>query len=153
VELGTKSNWTLLGVPGHSDLDVYYGWYDDVQKNDTIPVIDSLTPQFVAITFNAARASIKGLEFQSTFVPDENFEINTYFSYTDASYSKFLLPAYISTFLPPAPELDHAGNPFSYTPKEKLGIQPRFHIPVATTLGMPFVSAAVYWQSSEWFTD
>lgn len=158
VELGTKNNWTILGVPGRTDFDVYYGWYDDVQKNDTIPVLvdqggTPLPPQFVALTFNAARATIKGLEFQSTIIPDENFQINTFFSYTDASYSRFLLPAYISNYLPPPPDLDHAGNPFSYTPKEKFGIQPRFHIPVDTSLGMPFVSAAVYWQSTEWFTD
>jgi iron complex outermembrane receptor protein len=154
VELGTKNNWTILGVPGRTNLDVYYGWYDDVQKNDTIPVNDTgAPPAFVALTFNAARANIKGLEFQSTFIPDDNFELNLFFSYTDATYSKFLLPEYISNFLPPAPDLNHAGNPFSYTPQNKLGIQPRFHIPIDTGLGMPYISAMAYWQSSEWFTD
>lgn len=154
VELGTKNNWTILGVPGRTNLDIYYGWYDDVQKNDTVLVINQNTQQFAlaALTFNAARANIKGLEFQSTFVPDDNFEVNVFYSYTDASFTKFLLPEEIYNGVP-VNILDHAGNPFSYTPKQKLGLQPRFHVPVDTSLGMPYVSAVLYWQSAVLFTD
>ncbi len=104
VELGTKNNWTILGVPGRTNFDVYYGWYDNVQKNDEIPIelilpnpggpalppITEIEP--AALTFNAARAHIKGAEFQSTFVPDANFEVNVFYSYTDATYDKFVLP-------------------------------------------------------------
>jgi iron complex outermembrane receptor protein len=133
---------------------MYYGWYDDVQKNDTIGVENlNEPPEFVALTFNAARATIKGLEFQSTFIPDDNFEVNLFYSYTDATYDKFLLPEYVSNYLPPSPDLDHAGNPFSYTPQNKLGVQPRLHIPIDPALGAPYISSAVYWQSTEWFTD
>jgi iron complex outermembrane receptor protein len=163
VELGTKNNWTILGVPGRTDFDVYYGWYDDVQKNDIVAVEQELTtPPYlevepIALTFNAARANIKGLEFQSTFVPDENFEIGVFYSWTDATYSKFLLPQAI--LIDPLGnqtvegDLDHAGNPFAYTPENKLGVSPRFHIPIDASLGAPFLSAQLYWQSSEWFTD
>jgi iron complex outermembrane receptor protein len=86
VEVGTKNNWTIFGVPGRTDFDLYYGWYDDVQKNDIVAVEQELTtPPYVevepiALTFNAARANIKGLEFQSTFVPDENFEVGVFYS-------------------------------------------------------------------------
>jgi iron complex outermembrane receptor protein len=154
VELGVKNNWTILGVPGRTNFDMYYGWYDDVQKNDTIGIENlNAPPDFVALTFNAARATIKGLEFQSTFIPDDNFEVNVFFSYTDATYDKFLLPEYVSNYLPQSPELDHAGNPFSYTPQDKLGVQPRFHIPIDPALGAPYISSAIYWQSTEWFTD
>ncbi|HWY14587.1 MAG TPA: TonB-dependent receptor [Rhizomicrobium sp.] len=163
VEAGTKNNWTILGVPGRTDFDLYYGWYDDVQKNDLVAVEQELTtPPFiqvepVALTFNAARATIKGLEFQSTFVPDDNFEVNVFYSYTDASYSSFVLPQAILIDLAgnqtELGALNHAGNPFSYTPQNKLGISPRFHFPVEASLGAPTLSAQIYWQSSEWFTD
>lgn len=163
VELGTKNNWTILGVPGRTDFDIYYGWYDDVQKNDLVAVEQELTtPPFiqvtpVALTFNAARATIKGLEFQSTFVPDDNFELGVFYSWTDASYSKFLLPQAILIDLAGNQtlegELNHAGNPFADTPQNKLGLSPRFHIPIDPSLGSPLLSAEVYWQSSEWFTD
>jgi iron complex outermembrane receptor protein len=163
VELGAKNNWTILGVPGRTNLDVYYGWYDDVQKNDLVAVEQELTtPPFIqvepiALTFNAARANIKGLEFESTFVPDDNFEVGIFYSYTDATYSKFLLPQAILVNLAGMQtvegELDHAGDPFAYTPQNKLGLSPRFHIPIDPALGEPMLSGQLYWQSSEWFTD
>jgi iron complex outermembrane receptor protein len=152
VELGAKNNWTILGVPGRTNIDGYYGWYDDVQKNDTVGVFGGPAPAFVALTFNAARANIKGLEFQSTFIPDDNFEVNVFYSYTDATYSKFLLPEFIEGGVP-TNILNLSGSAFDYTPKNKLGIQPRLHIPVDSGLGMPYISAMVYWQSTEWFTD
>jgi iron complex outermembrane recepter protein len=163
VEVGTKNNWTILGVPGRTNFDLYYGWYDDVQKNDLIAVEQELaTPPYLeveptALTFNAARANIKGLEFQSTFVPDDNFEVGVFYSWTDATYSKFLLPQAILVDLAGNQtiegDLDHAGNPFAYTPENKVGISPRLHIPIDSSLGLPLLSAQIYWQSSEWFTD
>jgi iron complex outermembrane receptor protein len=163
VEVGTKNNWTILGVPGRTNFDVYYGWYDDVQKNDLVAVEQELTtPPFlqilpIALTFNAARANIKGAEFQSTFVPDDNFQFSLYYSYTDATYSSFTLPQAILIDLAGNQtlegELNHAGNPFAYTPKNKIGISPAFHLPVDPALGSPVLSAQFYWQSSEWFTD
>jgi len=112
---------------------------------------------FSALTFNAARATIKGLEFQSTFVPDDNFQVNIFYSYTDATYSSFVLPQAIlvgltgsQTQLNP---VNLAGSAFAYTPKNKLGITPRFHIPVDPSIGVPYISATAYWQSKESFTD
>ena len=152
VELGTKNNWTILGVPGLTDFDLYYGWYDNVQKNDTVAILGGPTPEFAALTFNAAKATIKGLEFQSTFIPDDNFQVAVFYSYTDASYSRFILPGEIINGVPFG-EINLAGSAFAYTPRNKLGFQPRFHIPVDGALGQPFISAVLYWQSEEWFTD
>ena len=171
IELGTKNNWTILGVPGRTNFDVYYGWYQDVQKNDLVAIEQEVNvapppnppdiiiePEgFSALTFNAARATIKGLEFQSTFIPDENFQVNVFYSYTDATYSSFTLPEAILVGLTGSQtELDPtnlAGSAFADTPKNKLGIEPRFHIPIDPSLGMPYVSASAYWQSKEYFSD
>jgi iron complex outermembrane receptor protein len=165
VELGTKNNWTILGVPGRTNFDVYYGWYQDVQKNDLVAIENEISagpppvivPEgFSALTFNAARATIKGLEFQSTFVPDDNFNVNVFYSYTDATYSSFVLPQAILVAGPaqiPLNPTNLAGSAFADTPKNKFGITPRFHIPVDPSLGVPYVSATLYWQSKEYFTD
>jgi iron complex outermembrane receptor protein len=153
VELGTKNNWTILGVPGRTNFDVYYGWYQDIQKNDLVLVNDA--PEFQglsALTFNAARATVKGLEFQSTFIPNENVELSIFYSYTDASYDKFLLPDIIVDEMP-VDVLDHKGDPFAYTPRNKLGVSGRFHLPIDPADGQPYVSAQWYWQSKVWFSD
>ena len=164
VELGTKNNWSILGVPGRTNFDLYYGWYQDIQKNDlvaiqTIPMPPALPPppRVVALTANAAKATVKGLEFESTFIPNENFQVGMFYSYTEASYDKFDLPQAIVidpmgnvTLVNP---LDHKGDPFAYTPKHKLGLTGRLHLPIDSALGMPYLTATWYWQSKVWFTD
>lgn len=164
VELGTKNNWTILGVPGRTNFDLYYGWYQDIQKNDEVaietiplPPASPPPPRIVALTVNAAKATIKGLEFESTFIPNENFQVSVFYSYADASYDKFELPQAIVidpmgnvTLVNP---FDHKGDTFALTPKHKLGLTGRFHLPVDSALGMPYVAATWYWQSKVWFTD
>ena len=156
VELGTKNNWTILGVPGRTNFDLYYGWYQDVQKNDLVEVCavaGCLTaPSFDAITFNAAKANIKGLEFESTFVPDENFEVTAFYSYTDANYDKFVLPARFEAGVAVDP-LNHAGNPFAYSPRHKFGATAQVHLPVDASYGSPYFTATWYEQSKVWFSD
>jgi iron complex outermembrane receptor protein len=157
VELGTKNNWTILGVPGRTNFDLYYGWYQDIQKNDEVAIETPSSLRVVALTANAAKAEIKGLEFESTFIPDENFQVSVFYSYADASYSKFELPQAI--FIDPMGNvtlvnpLDHKGDPFAYTPKHKLGLTGRYHLPIDSALGMPILTATWYWQSKVWFSD
>ena len=164
VELGTKNNWEILGVPGRTNFDLYYGWYQDIQKNDlvaiqTIPMPPALAPppRVVALTANAAKATVKGLEFETTFIPNENFQVGVFYSYTDAAYDHFELPQAIVidpmgnvTLVNP---LNHKGDPFAYTPKHKLGLTGRLHLPVDSALGTPYLTATWYWQSKMWFTD
>ncbi|MDE2184002.1 MAG: TonB-dependent receptor [Alphaproteobacteria bacterium] len=153
VEVGTKNNWEILGVPGRTNFDVYYGWYQNIQKNDIVGFAN--VPRApVVLTVNAARATIKGLEFESTFIPNENVQLSAFYSYTDASYDSFVLPAALDGVTGAVLGLDdHKGAPFAYTPKHKLGITGRFHLPVDATWGKPYVTATWYWQSKVWFTD
>ncbi|HEX3673337.1 MAG TPA: TonB-dependent receptor [Rhizomicrobium sp.] len=166
VELGTKNNWTILGVPGRTNFDVYYGWYSNIQKNDEIPVEQTVEvapgtyETFVepaALTFNAARATVKGAEFESTFIPAELLQVEVFYSYTDATYQKFVLPQLVAIGPTGSQSTygltNHAGSPFAYTPKNKFGITPRFHIPIDPAWGEPWLSGTFYWQSREWFTD
>jgi iron complex outermembrane receptor protein len=157
VELGIKNNWTILGVPGRTNADAYYGWYQDIQKNDLISITDFVPPgppvtRVGATTLNAAKATVKGVELSATFIPNENIEISPFYSYTDASYDSFVLPTAIfnGAFVGTA---DHSGNPFAYTPKNKFGINGRFHLPFDPAWGAMYVSAQWYTQSKVWFTD
>jgi iron complex outermembrane receptor protein len=148
VEVGAKNDWTILAVPGRTNFDAYYGWYDDVQKNDLIDV-DGIPS---AVTLNAARANIKGIDFQSTIVPDEHLDFSAFYSYTDASYGTFSLPQAIfgSTEIG---LLNHTGNPFAYTPANKFGITANLHFMIDRSLGIPTFSVTWYNQSRVWFTD
>jgi iron complex outermembrane recepter protein len=162
VEIGAKNNWTILGVPGRTNADAYYGWYSNIQKNDLVAITFSgplpEPSELSALTFNAARAKVQGFDLSSTFIPTDNLEISVFYSYTDATYSKFVLPEAISideiTGIQSAVgALDHAGDPFAYTPKSKFGLQARYHIPVDSTLGMPYIGVTWSEQSKVWFSD
>jgi iron complex outermembrane receptor protein len=153
LEIGAKSNWTLLGVPGRTNVDAYYGWYQNVQKNDIVVLLAGGPPEPIALTFNAARATIKGLEFESFLVPSDDFQASIFYSYTDATYGKFILPSSIDLVNGLTNFLDHRGNPFGFTPKHKLGLSGRYHLPVDSRFGMPYLSASLSWQSKVWFTD
>ena len=148
VELGTKNNWTILSVPGRTNFDGYYGWYDDVQKNDLIDV-DGVPS---ALTLNAAKASIKGIDFETTIVPDDHLDITAFYSYIDASYGTFALPTEI---IGPTELgiLNHSGNPFAYTPANKLGVTAHLRFRIDRALGVPVFSVSWYHQSRVWFTD
>jgi iron complex outermembrane receptor protein len=152
VELGTKNNWTILGVPGRTNFDLYYGWYQDIQKNDLVAADSGGQTILDAITFNAARATVKGLEFSSTFIPNENVELDVFYSYTDASYNEFFLPDIVPVTTP-SDILNHSGNPFAYTPASKWGMTGRFHIPVDPSWGSPVATIQWYGQSKVYFTD
>ncbi|MGN6516910.1 MAG: TonB-dependent receptor [Rhizomicrobium sp.] len=157
VEVGIKNNWTILGVPGRTNADAYYGWYKDIQKNDLVSITTFVPPgpavtRVGATTINAAKATVKGVELSATFIPNENIEISPFYSYTDASYDDFVLPTAIfnGAFVGTA---NHKGNPFAYTPRNKFGITGRFHIPVDPAWGQPYFTAQWYTQSKVWFTD
>jgi len=158
LEIGTKHNWEILGVPGRTNFDLYYGWYQDIQKNDIVGFdVDPSNPVVrppVVLTVNAAKATIKGLELETAFIPDENFQIGAFYSYTEASYDSFVLPETLDPSGTTVTSVaDHKGDPFAYTPKHKFGTTARFHLPVPEQYGMPWVALTWYWQSKVWFSD
>jgi iron complex outermembrane recepter protein len=152
IELGSKNNWEILGVPGRTNFDLYYGWYQDVQKNDVVGFSGVARPP-VVLTVNAAKANIKGLEFETTFIPDDNFQIGAFYSYTEAAYASFVLPMVLDASGQVTATADHKGDAFAYTPKHKFGTTARFHLPVPAEYGLPWVSLSWYWQSKVWFSD
>jgi iron complex outermembrane receptor protein len=162
VEVGAKNNWTVFGVPAQTNADAYYGWYRDIQKNDLIsitnvipnppPAPPTIQTTVGATTLNAAQATVKGVELSGTIVPAQWLELSAFYSYTDASYQKFVLPQQIvnGAFINP---INHAGDPFAYTPKNKFGVTGQFHIPVDPSWGEPTFTVQLYEQSKEYFTD
>jgi len=105
-----------------------------------------------ALTENAARANIKGIDFKSTIVPDEYFDVTAFYSYIDATYGSFALPQAI-VFGTPVNVQTHVGDPFVYTPANKFGITAKFHLIVDPSIGYPTFSVTWYNQSRVWFTD
>jgi iron complex outermembrane receptor protein len=139
IELGVKHGGTLLGMPAVVSAAWYYGWYSNIQKNDF--AFGPFGPEVE--TFNAAKAKIEGLELNADLRPVDLLDLNVFFAYTDASYGKFFTPF----------SGNHVGDPFAYTPKDKLGLTARLHIPVEASWGMPSFAVTYNYQSKVWFSD
>ncbi len=84
IELGAKTEWTLGGVRGQVNIDIYHTWFSDIQEGEIIPG----TAQ--GITTNLANAGIDGLELEGTIVPAEWFRLTGNVAFTDATYSGWL---------------------------------------------------------------
>lgn len=155
VEIGAKTLWRLFGIRGRTNVDVYYGWYKDVQKNDFACVDRTTgsvgsgsvfscvgpTKSFVVLTVNGAKANISGLEYSTGFALSDALDLDLYYSYTHAVYDTF------KTF-----SGDHASDPFAYTPTHKFGVTGTYTMR-ERSIGTPVVTATYFRQSKVWFSD
>lgn len=84
LELGAKTTWTLFGMPGQLNADVYRTWYSDIQEGEIIPG----TAQ--TVTTNLANAKIDGVEIEGVVHPASWLSLNGHLTYIDARYSQWL---------------------------------------------------------------
>jgi iron complex outermembrane receptor protein len=80
IEAGLKS--TFWGGRGRVNLAAYTSDYQDIQRTVTIGPTQTLA--------NAATATIKGFELETTFVPLPGFELVGNVGYVDAHFKEFL---------------------------------------------------------------
>jgi len=86
-ELGLKSSWfdrrMVLNVAA------YYSDYSDIQRTAVVVLPNGSTG---SETTNAAKAVIKGFEFEAMIRPGGGFQFGVNYSYTEPRYKKFLEP-------------------------------------------------------------
>lgn len=81
-ELGLKS--TLLDRTLQLNLVGFHTEYDDIQRTIAIPGSNALQA-----LRNAAKATINGIEFESTWIPTEALRLEASIGWIDASYDRF----------------------------------------------------------------
>lgn len=88
VELGLKSEFDLLGMQTRVNLAGFYAEQEDIQRL-AILVDTTVTPptpySFIA---NAAAATVKGVDFESTLLPIDGLRLDLRYTYTDYQYEK-----------------------------------------------------------------
>jgi len=134
VEVGLKTDWSVGGIRGRTNLAVYDSWYNDAQVLTAAIVAGS--PQ--GLTANAASAEIWGVEIENIVKPSPNIELNLTYSYLDARYKNYVTPL--------GTDLTH--TPYPYAPKNKLVIGGRVRAPLPTAAGNLWLGATYAYQSS-----
>ena len=122
AELGLKTDWSLGGAPGRSNLAAYYSKYKDAQVL-TAAVVGAGGVQ--GVTANAASATIWGIEAENSFRPTPGIELDLTYSYLNAGYDRYITPL--------GNDLTH--TPFPNAPKNKVAAGARFQLPIGRRAG------------------
>src|SRR6202000_1881971 len=111
AEIGLKTDWTLLGVRGRTDIDAFHTDYTDIQRAISVLINGLSSP----VTENAAVATIEGVELETLFVPSPRTEISLAYSYLSSKYDRYYSPVLG----------DLSGLEFPFTPKNKISVTGR----------------------------
>ena len=84
LEVGAKTEWTILGLRGQINADYFHTWYSNIQEGEIIPG----TAQ--TVTRNLADARIDGVEIEGGIYPSNWFRLTGNVAYTDATYTNWL---------------------------------------------------------------
>ena len=108
-ELGAKSEWSVGGLAGHTNIALYLSKYNDVQVLNDVLIFGLVA---TTATQNAAEATIRGIEVEGTIRPVENIILSFGYAYTDAEYDEYITPA----------GADLSGLPFLNTPEHMINL-------------------------------
>lgn len=134
VEIGLKADWTLFGARGRTDIDAFHTDYTDIQRAISVLINGLSSP----VTENAAVATIEGVELEGTILPTARTELSFAYSYLSSRYDKYTSPTLG----------DLSGLRFPFTPKNKLSLTGRYHLPVPADWGDLSLAATYLLQSS-----
>jgi len=142
-ELGLKSDWELGDARIRSNLAIYHQDYDDIQRTTAIPDTTG-SATIIAVTSNAAEATIEGLDLELTVVPVEGLNISFNYAYVDTEYDDYLDTTTIGLIGEPT---DLSGTKFLWIPEDQLTATVRYTLPLASSVGEISLQANVYYQS------
>lgn len=138
VELGMKSLFSLAGMQGNIDADVFQTYFSNIQRSVAENILNKFgVIQNVGFVTNASEAIIRGFEFQGTIIPFRDLKLGLTYSYNDGKYTKLDPLA--------APLL--AGIPFAQLPKHKIGLNGTYTLPLDRKMGLVELRADYSYQS------
>ncbi|MCB1685263.1 MAG: TonB-dependent receptor [Pseudomonadales bacterium] len=127
-EVGLK---TLL-ADGKAQVNVaaFYNDYQDLQVNYLLGTL--------YLTYNAAEATIQGIEIESTLLVTDQFMIGANFTWLDAEFDEYI-------FDPGPPEIDLAGDRLNRAPEYTVALTAQYDFSIEG-IGNFSARADYYWQ-------
>jgi iron complex outermembrane receptor protein len=138
AEIGIKADWELLGAKVRTNLDAYRGYFKSIQSSNSIVVPGTAT--VVTVAQNTGKATISGVEFESTIVPFADLEINGSYAYTYAHFNEYNVVG-CGCIVDPV---------FPATPLQKFSLTGTYHVPfIAAEIGNVSVGATWSYQTHQ----
>ena len=149
-EIGIKSDLRIADVPVRFNASAYHLDYTDLQRAaaDNYPNggLNASGLDQGAITFNARKARVQGIEVETMVQPSRYVQLTANYSYTDGKYKDFHMDVQADPlirtidscdgpqavpFLPgQSISIDLSCIPYAYTPKHQFNIGGRFEMPM-----------------------
>ncbi|MET0499913.1 MAG: TonB-dependent receptor, partial [Candidatus Binatia bacterium] len=140
-EIGIKSDWNLAGMPGRTNIAVYYDKYEEIQRLIILPGATTSVP--TTSVLNAGKATIYGGELEFTLFPTDHLELSGYVAYSRPEYDEFVDGAGI----------DQSNNEFSYAPRKQASLTARYTLPLDSSFGDISLQANIFYQDDIWTSD
>lgn len=141
-EIGAKFSHRFdAGAALSANAALFRSNYSDIQR--LVPVLnpDNTVSTNVA---NAAKARIQGFELETTFQPNDYFELSGFLSHVDPRYRSFIIfDAASGTNVDVADEADFAG-----VPRWQYGVSGRVNVPLGDRVGEGALQLTYYHQSA-----
>jgi iron complex outermembrane recepter protein len=132
VEVGVKADWSVAGLNGRTNIALYNSWLTNAQVN-TSALFGNLQE---AVTANAAKAIVRGLELQNILRPASYAELTLTYSRLDAHYSRYVTPL----------GQDLSDLPYAYAPRNKGSVSGRVKLPMPGAVGQVWLGASFTYQ-------
>lgn len=151
-EAGLKSNWRLGDMRGRFNISAYTSKYNNIQRSifpgpnfdgDNNSANDPGT-----LIINAAEATIKGVEFDTSITLVRGFTLSGFGAYTHAKFDKYEAPAAIVPLLGNNP----VNNKFSYTPEWTFGANARYAHSLGNA-GELVMNASWFHSAKVWYVE
>ncbi|MDB5396616.1 MAG: putative TonB-dependent receptor [Rhodospirillales bacterium] len=144
VEIGIKSQWEIAGMKIRANADLFHDALGNSQRSTSIqaplPGGSSVTQTIVA----NGDATVEGFEFEGTIIPFAGLELSATYSHDYANYDRFFIPTVGNL----------AGLPYPATPRNKISLTGRYHLPLDPTWGdVSFVASASHQTHEQFATD
>ncbi|MGE4429918.1 MAG: TonB-dependent receptor [Sphingobium sp.] len=121
IEIGGKADWRIGRTFLRTNIAAYYARYKDIQRILT----DPNTSPVQAVTTNAGRARIQGIEAEVLFRPIPDIELTADYSHTDAKFTEFTAPD----------GTDLSDTPFARAPKNVYTLGARYRRDLGAEVG------------------
>jgi iron complex outermembrane receptor protein len=144
VEVGTKADWTLMGVRGRTNFDLFHTDYKSIQVQElvTVPGVNGNPPTVNSAYQNAATATLEGGELEASIEPVTGLVLEPRASYINANYNKY--PIGFGTL--------NDNPPFQYLPKWQYSLTATYTLPVDESWGDISVSGTYSWYGHQYLS-
>ena len=149
TELGVKWDFTVGGLRGRLNADVFRDDYTNIQRGTN--AISSAGNNF-AFTANVAAARLQGVELEGFIEATSRLTVSGTYSFIDSKYTKWRGSDPLGA-APAGSIIDLSNNPFANAPRHKASITVDYDLPVSGDIGTMRASVTGYGQTRSYFTD